>query len=77
MCSYETCIWEMFDNMYAYSISPISLTCVSCQILEHIICRQLLDHLDKNKILTKLIFQGPEIFSRLALRKMVDNYGRP
>ena len=31
---------------------PVSLTCVSCKILEHIICKHILDHLDRNKILT-------------------------
>jgi len=30
---------------------PISITCVSCKILERIICNKLLEHLDHNKIL--------------------------
>ena len=33
---------------------PVSLTCVSCKILEHIICKHILDHLEWNKILTSL-----------------------
>ena len=33
---------------------PVSLTCVSCKLLEHIICKHILDHLEKNKILTPL-----------------------
>ena len=33
---------------------PVSLTCVSCKLLEHIICKHILDHLEKNKILTSL-----------------------
>ena len=33
---------------------PVSLTSVSCKILEHIICKHLLNHLEKHKILTKL-----------------------
>ena len=33
---------------------PVSLTSVSCKLLEHIICKHLLDHLEKNKILTNL-----------------------
>ena len=32
----------------------VSLTCVSCKILEHIICKHLLDHLERNNILTSL-----------------------
>ena len=30
---------------------PVSLTCISCKILEHIINRHILDHLDKHNIL--------------------------
>jgi hypothetical protein len=33
---------------------PISLTSVTCKILEHIISRHVLKHLEKNKILTIL-----------------------
>ena len=33
---------------------PVSLTSVSCKLLQHIICKHLLDHLEKNKILTNL-----------------------
>ena len=33
---------------------PVSLTCVTCKLLEHIICRHMLNHLEKNNILTNL-----------------------
>ena len=33
---------------------PVSLTCVSCKFLEHIICKHILDHLERNKILSSL-----------------------
>jgi hypothetical protein len=33
---------------------PVSLTSVTSKILEHIICRHMLKHLEKNKILTNL-----------------------
>ena len=33
---------------------PVSLTCVSCKILEYIICKHILDHLDRNNMLTSL-----------------------
>ena len=33
---------------------PVSLTSVSCKILEHIVCKHILDHLERNKILTQL-----------------------
>ena len=32
----------------------VSLTCVSCKLLEHIICKHILDHLERNRILTSL-----------------------
>ena len=42
------------DHHLAENYRPISLTLVSCKILEHILCRHLLNHLEKNNILTKL-----------------------
>jgi len=33
---------------------PVSLTCVCCKLLEHIICRHILTHLENNNILTSL-----------------------
>ena len=41
------------DRHLAENYRPISLTSVPCKILEHMICRHLLNHLD-NKILTNL-----------------------
>ena len=42
------------DRHLAENYRPLSLTSVSCKILEHIICQHLLNHLEKNNILTKL-----------------------
>ena len=42
------------DRHLAENYRLISLTSVSCKILEHIICQHLLNHLEKNNILTKL-----------------------
>lgn len=33
---------------------PVSLTCVSYKILEHVICRHVLDHLERHQILTNV-----------------------
>ena len=33
---------------------PISLTCVTCKLLEHIICKHILNHLEQYNILTNL-----------------------
>ena len=38
----------------AENFQPVSLTSVLCKLLEHIICKHLLDHLEKIKILTNL-----------------------
>ena len=47
---------------------PVSLTSVPCKLLEHIICRHLMKHLETNKILTNLNhgFRSPII--RLLMR---------
>ena len=42
------------DRHLAENNRPISLTSVPCKILEHVICRHLLNHLENNKILTTL-----------------------
>ena len=47
MQTYHLCQKKMF---YRHD----SLTSVSCKLLEHIICKHLLDNLEKNKILTNL-----------------------
>jgi hypothetical protein len=33
---------------------PVSLTCVCCKILEHIVCKHILNHLEEHNILTSL-----------------------
>ena len=42
------------DRHLAENYRPISLTSVPSKILEHVICRHLLNHLENNKILTNL-----------------------
>ena len=42
------------DRHSAENYRPISLTSVSCKLLEHIICRHLLSHFENNCILTSL-----------------------
>ena len=38
----------------AENYRPVSLTSVSCKLLEHVICKHLLNHLERNNILTNL-----------------------
>ena len=47
-------VFKKGDVHMAENYRPVSLTSVSCKLLENIICKHLLDHLEKNKILTNL-----------------------
>ena len=47
-------IFKKGDKHLPANYRPVSLTSVTSKILEHIICRHLLKHLEKNKILTNL-----------------------
>ena len=47
-------VFKKGNRHLAENYRPVSLTSVSCKILEHIICRHLLVHFDRNKILSSL-----------------------
>ena len=47
-------VYKKGDVHLPENYRPVSLTCVSCKLLEHIICKHILDHLEQNKILTTL-----------------------
>ena len=49
-----SCVFKKGDRNLAKNYRPISLTFVSCKLLEHIICRHLMSHLQYRKILTHL-----------------------
>ena len=38
----------------AANYRPVSLTCVACKLLEHIVCKHMLNYLDKHKLLFPL-----------------------
>ena len=40
------------DRSLACNYRPVSLTCVSCKLLEHIVCSNIMAHLDEYKILS-------------------------
>jgi hypothetical protein len=50
----NTCIYKKGDKHAAENYRPVSLTSVPCMLLEHILCRHMLRHLEKNKLLTTL-----------------------
>jgi hypothetical protein len=47
-------VYKKSDRHAAENYRPVSLTSVSSKLLEHIICKQLLDHLERHNILTTL-----------------------
>ena len=49
-----TPVFKKGDVHAAENYRPVSLTCVSCKILEHIFCKHMLKHLENHKILTNL-----------------------
>ena len=40
------------DRPLACSYRPVSLTCVPCKLLEHIVCSNIMAHLNKHKLLS-------------------------
>ena len=49
-----TCVLKKGDKHQPGNYRPISLTSVTCKLLEHIVCRHLRCHLENNNILSKL-----------------------
>ena len=47
-------VFKKGNTNNAENYRPISLTCVSCKLLEHIICHHIHEHLDKHSILSSL-----------------------
>ena len=47
-------IYKKGDRHLAENYRPVSLTCVLSKLLEHIICRAMLTHFERNKVLTNL-----------------------
>ena len=45
-------VFKKGDRHSPANYRPISLTCVYAKLLEHIICKQIMSHFSKNKILT-------------------------
>ena len=49
-----SCVFKKGDKHAAKNYRPVSLTSVPCKLLEHIICKHMLKHLEKHKVLTSL-----------------------
>lgn len=49
-----SCVFKKGDKHAAENYRPVSITSVPCKLLEHIICKHILKHLDKHRVLTSL-----------------------
>ena len=49
-----SCVSKKGDKHQASNYRPVSLTSVCCKLLEHIVCKHLMSHLEENNILTNL-----------------------
>ena len=45
-------LFKKSDRSLACNYHPVSLTCVPCKLLEHIICSNIMTHLDEYKLLS-------------------------
>ena len=45
-------LYKKGDRALAYNYCPVSLTCVPCKLLEHIVCSNIMAHLDEYKLLS-------------------------
>ena len=45
-------LFKKGDRSLACNYRPVSLTCVSCKLLEHIVCSDIMSHLDEHKLLS-------------------------
>ena len=49
-----SCVYKKRDTHAAENYRPVSLTSVPCKLLEHIICKHIMKHLERHRILTSL-----------------------
>ena len=45
-------LFKKGDRSHACNYRPVSLTCVPCKLLEHIVCSNIMAHLDEHKLLS-------------------------
>ena len=45
-------LFKKSDRSLAFNYRPVSLTCVPCKLLEHIVCSNIIAHLDEYKLLS-------------------------
>ena len=47
-------IFKKGSKLQAVNYRPVSLTCITCKLLQHIICKHIFAHLEDHKILADL-----------------------
>ena len=47
-------IFKKGSKLQAVNYRPVSLTCITCKLFEHIVCKHILGHLEEHGILTDL-----------------------
>ena len=47
-------IFKKGNRVLAENYRPVSLTCITCKLFKHIVCRHILDHVEDHKILANL-----------------------
>ena len=45
-------LFKKADRSLACNYRPVSLTCVPCKLLEHIVCSNIMSHLDDHKLVS-------------------------
>ena len=70
-------LFKKVDRSLAGNYRPVSLTCVPCKLLEHIVCSNIMAHLDEHKLLS----DKQHAFRKLATvvndwAKILDNKGQ-
>ena len=71
-------LFKKSDRSLACNYRLVSLTCVPCKLLEHIVCSNIMAHLDEYKLLSR---KGHSCETQLTTvindwAKILDNRGR-
>ena len=54
-------LFKKGERSLACNYHPISLTCVPCKLLEHIVCSNIMAHLDEHKLLSDRQHAFPDL----------------
>ena len=60
-------IFKKGNRVLAENYRPVSLTCITCKLFEHIVCRHILDHVEDHKILTN-VYEGQKQYPQRCIR---------